>query len=280
MALPRIPKRKKDTHKGDYGRVLIVAGSSGMMGAAIMASQAALRAGAGLVTLVVPESLVNVASALQLCAVVKGVNETEERSLASSASAQILEMRADSLVIGPGLGTHPETAHCVAQLVENVQVPFVLDADGLNAFADAPGRLTLGESPRVLTPHPGELGRILELPKEDIQENRKGFAQEAARRFWAVCILKGHRSIITDGDQTFLNRTGNPGMATGGSGDVLSGIIGTFLSQKFSTIDAARLGTHIHGLAGDIAAQSKGEISLLATDVIDTLPDAFKKWMK
>ena len=280
MVLPRIKKRKKDTHKGDYGRILVVAGSRGMMGAAVLASQAALRSGAGLVTLAVPESLVDVASALQLCAVVKGIEETEEGCIAGIASAQILEMRADALVIGPGLGTHPETAHCVAQLVENVQVPFVLDADGLNAFADASSRLTLGEAPRVLTPHPGELGRVLELPKEDIQQNRKGFAQEAARRFWAVCVLKGHRTVVTDGEQTVLNRTGNPGMATGGSGDVLSGVIGTLLAQGISTFDAARLGTHLHGLAGDIAAQKKGEISLIATDILDCLPDAFKRWTK
>ncbi len=280
MPLPRIRKRKKDSHKGDYGRILIVAGSYGMMGAAVLASQAALRSGAGLVTLAVPDSLVNVASSLQLCAVVKGVGDTGDGSLAGAASAQILEMRADALVIGPGLGTHPETTHCVAQLVENVQVPFVLDADGLNAFAEASGRLTLGEAPRVLTPHPGELGRILELSKEDIQSNRKGFAQEAARRFWSVCVLKGHRTIITDGDKTTLNRTGNPGMATGGSGDVLSGIVGTLLGQGLSTFDAARLGVHIHGLAGDIAAQRKGETSLIATDLLDCLPDAFKKETK
>ncbi len=280
MALPKIPRRKKDTHKGDYGRILVVAGSYGMMGAAVLASQAALRSGAGLVTLAVPDSLVPVASSLQLCSVVQGVEDTGEGALAGSASAQILEMRADALIIGPGLGTHPETAHCVAQLVENVQVPFVLDADGLNAFADASGRLTLGESPRVLTPHPGELGRILEIPKEDIQSNRKGFAQEAARRFWAVCVLKGHRSVITDGEQTVLNRTGNPGMATGGSGDVLSGVIGALLGQGTSTFDAARLGAHIHGLAGDIAAQQKGEISMLATDLLEALPAAFKRWTK
>jgi len=273
--LPHLPHRSPEAHKGDFGRILIVAGSRGMMGAAILASQSSLRSGAGLSVLVVPDTLVPVASSLQVCAVVRGVEDTGGGAHSANAAQEILKMEGDVVVIGPGLGGDPRTRMAVQELVASERRPLVLDADALNAFAEEDTPLTRPGFPRLLTPHPGEMARLLRKSVGEIQSARVQSAQEAAKRFHSVCVLKGHRSVVTDGTQTYVNETGNPGMATGGSGDVLTGVIGALLAQKLSPYDAACLGTHLHGLAGDFAARAKGQISLIATDLIDCLPDAF-----
>jgi NAD(P)H-hydrate epimerase len=270
--MKRLPKRRADSHKGDYGRVLVVAGSPGMCGAAVMAGRAAYRAGAGLVYHCCPERVADVISIKQDCAVVWPFKEDR-------AAAQILDYasRCNVAVIGPGLSQAPAIVDAVREVVPALEIPFVLDADGLNAFQAHPDLLAKGHAPRVLTPHPGEAARLLGKSIADIEGDRRAAASELARRFLAVALLKGHGTLITDGKRLATNRTGNPGMATGGSGDVLAGVIGGLMAQKLAPYDAAVLGAHVHGRAGDLAAKRLGETSLMATDLLDELPRAFRR---
>lgn len=267
----RLPKRRRDTNKGDYGKVLLVAGSRGMAGAATLASEGAYRAGAGLVYISCPVEVADVLSIKQTCAVVKPF---EDRT----AAEQILEYAAgcDVAVIGPGLSRRPAVASAIHEVVNRLEIPFVLDADGLNAFESEPDLLGRGKAQRVLTPHPGEASRLLKMPVSDVQGNRREAAQEIARRFLAVAVLKGHQTVIADGKRAAVNKTGNPGMATGGTGDVLAGVIGALIGQKLAPYEAACLGVEVHGRAGDIAARELGEVSLMATDLLDALPRAFR----
>jgi NAD(P)H-hydrate epimerase len=269
--MKRLPKRKPDTHKGDYGRVLIIAGSRGMAGAAVLASEAAYRAGAGLVYLCCPASIADILSIKQTCGVVWPF---EERS----AVAQILDyaQKCDVAVIGPGLSQAQPIAEAVREVVGAVEIPLVIDADGLNAFEAFPELLGRGQAPRVITPHPGEAARLLKSLPTDIQSDRTAAAKELAERFLSVAVLKGHRTVVADGKQVYVNKTGNPGMATGGSGDVLSGVIGALIGQKLSPYDAACLGVRLHGKAGDLAARKTGQVSLMATDILQALPEAFR----
>jgi NAD(P)H-hydrate epimerase len=267
-----LPKRRADSHKGDYGRLLVIAGSPGMAGAATLASEAAYRAGAGLVYLACPSSIAGILSIKQTCAVVWPFEEKD-------AASQLLEYshRCDAAVIGPGLSRAPAISEAVRQIVGSLQIPFVLDADGLNAFEQDPELLARGKAPRVLTPHPGEASRLLKLTPAALQEDRAKAARELAKRFLAVAVLKGHRTVVTDGTALYLNKTGNPGMAKGGTGDVLAGVIGALLGQKLPPYPAACLGVERHGRAGDLAARALGEVSLMATDLLETLPLAFKR---
>jgi NAD(P)H-hydrate epimerase len=267
-----LPKRKPDTHKGDYGRVLVVAGSPGMAGAAVLAGEAAYRSGAGLVYLAGPARVADILSIKQTCAVVLPFEDAR-------AAEQILEYaaRCTAAVIGPGLSQAAPIADAVREVVTRIEIPFVLDADGLNAFESAPEILTHGKAPRILTPHPGEASRLVKRPVPEIQADREAAAREMARRFLAVTVLKGHRTVVTDGKKTFVNRTGNPGMATGGSGDVLAGMIGALLGQGLPPYDAACLGVELHGRAGDQAARAMGQVSMMATDILDALPRVFRR---
>jgi NAD(P)H-hydrate epimerase len=266
-----LPRRKADTHKGDYGRVLIVAGSPGMAGAATLAGEAAYRSGAGLVTLACPSRVADVLSIKQTCAVVRPFDEKD-------GAETIMEYAAgcDVAVIGPGLSTAPGISAAVREVVNRLEIPFVLDADGLNAFESSTDLLTHGKAPRVLTPHPGEATRLTGLTIDEIQASRESVARGMAKRFLAVTVLKGHRTIVTDGSRICVNRTGNPGMATGGSGDVLAGMIGALIGQKIAPYDAACLAVRLHGKAGDLAAREVGEVSLMATDILAALPRAFR----
>jgi len=270
--MKQLPKRKPDTHKGDYGRVLVVAGSRGMAGAATLAAEAAYRSGAGVVYIACPSALVDVMSIKTTCAVVWPYDE-------ATAVAQLLEYatECDVAVIGPGLSQAPGIAAAVREVVGAIEIPLVLDADGLNAFEAFPELLGRGAAPRVITPHPGEAARLLKSLPSDIQANRAAVAKDLAERFLAIAVLKGYRTIVTDGKQSYVNKTGNPGMATGGMGDVLSGVIGALIGQKLSPYDAACLGVKVHGKAGDLAARKVGQVSLMATDLLQALPDAFRR---
>lgn len=277
--LPRLPKRKFDAHKGDFGRILIVAGSAGMCGAAVLASNSAYRAGAGLVTLGVPETLVPVVGSLQTCAVIRGLPDSGGGALGNGTAQAVRELseEVDVIAIGPGLGRHAETGEEARLSIATVDRPLVIDADALNAFVDHPELLGRGAAPRIFTPHPGELAR---LTGGQVRQDREAWAREAAKRFLGIVVLKGHRTVVTDGAETFLNRTGNPGMATGGTGDVLTGVIAALIGQGLSPWDAARLGVHLHGLAGDLAARKFGQVSLMATDLLEFLPAAIRKESK
>lgn len=295
--LPKIKPRRPDSHKGDYGRILVIAGSTGMTGAAYLCSKAALRAGAGLVTLGMPASLNSIMAVKLTCAMTYPLPETESGTLARAARDKILELsrRFDVAVIGPGLSQHISTKELIVDILEGIDLPIVLDADGLNAIV---GKLSLFKTLQndlVITPHPGEMARLIGLKSAlDIQNNRlkvsKDFinsiqekggkkAGQDIKKNDIVLVLKGKDTIVINRDKLYINPTGNPGMASGGSGDVLSGMIAALIGQGLSAFKAAQLGVYIHGLAGDIAAKEKGQISMIATDIIDHLPDAFNAYL-
>lgn len=263
-----IQEREPGTHKGDYGHALILAGSPGKAGAAILAARAAVRAGAGLVTAAVPESILDVVD----------LGSIESMTLPLRSLEQVLEAVEGKAVLamGPGLGQEPGTAEAIRRIAGEVALPLVLDADGINAFAGRAAELAGRSAETVLTPHPGELGRLLGIPASEVQEDRLAAARRAAVEAEAVVVLKGHRTLVaTPGGEVHVNPTGNPGMASGGTGDVLTGLIAGLLAQGLGALDAARLGVYLHGLAGDLAAARTGEPALAAGDLLTYLPAAF-----
>ncbi len=277
--LPKIADRKPDTHKGDYGRILVLAGSCGMTGAACLCSSAALRAGAGLVTLGIPESLHGIVASKLTCVMTHPLPETHVKTLSELGRQDILDFSElfDVVAIGPGLSQHLETKRLVLWLLQSLNRPVVLDADGINALADNPAILDKIKKQIILTPHPGEMARILGVPSpQEIQSKRLDISRMFVKgRDNVTLVLKGHQTIVMNEEKFSINKTGNPGMATAGAGDVLTGMIAAFLGQNYTPFDAAQLGVYLHGLAGDLAAQEVGEISLLATDVLNKLPKAF-----
>jgi len=275
-----VPPRSPDSHKGTYGRVLIVAGSPGTTGAASLTALGALRGGAGLVTVATPHSVYPVVASQLTEALVHPVSAGEDEGLASAAVDEIRELASgvDVLALGPGLGTAPETVDAIRALLRDAAVPAVVDADGLNALAGALDVLEDAPAPRILTPHPGEMARLMETDTGSIQGDRLGHARTLASDTGATVVLKGHRSVIAapQGDVA-LNPTGNPGMASGGAGDVLTGLVAALLGQSLDPVSAAHLGVFAHGLAGDIASEAVGEIALVAGDLVDHLPDVFAR---
>ena len=282
MDLPGLPKRRPESHKGDCGRVLIVAGSPGMTGAACLTAMGALRGGAGLVTVACPRGVQPVVAAKLTEALTISLPECVEGSVSSAAVAEIEKplARADIVAAGPGLGTAPDTIEFVKRLLPAVARPLVLDADALSALAGGIELLTRRSHPTIITPHPGELARMFGSSVEDIQSDRSAWAVRAAKETGAVCVLKGHGTVVSDGGETHINETGNPGMATGGSGDVLTGLIAALLAQGLGPLGASRLGVYLHGLAGDLAARKLGQFSMIAGDIVDYLPDAFRQHQK
>jgi NAD(P)H-hydrate epimerase len=276
-ALPRLAPRKPDSHKGDFGRALLVGGSQGMAGAIALAGMAALRSGAGLVRLATPSACQATVAAFEPSAMTIPLACDGEGRIALAALPMLVEMakEATALALGPGLGRSDELVEVVARLYQELAQPMVVDADGLNALARRAAVLERSGGPRVLTPHPGEFGRLIGRDAVPTAE-RESLARAFAKRTGAVVVLKGHQTVITDGQRVALNATGNPGMATGGTGDVLTGIITALLCQRLAPYDAARLGAHVHGLAGDLAASELGEVGMIAGDLVRFLPTAWQ----
>ena len=272
-----IPRRAADAHKGTFGKVLVIAGSVGMTGAAALTSMAALRSGAGMVMLGLPESLNPIAEVKLTEVMTTPLPETEARSLSTAALERIEELLtwADVVALGPGLSRHPDTFDLVHHLLPRLEHPAVVDADGLNAIARDPEVLSRIRGPLVLTPHAGELARLsdIEIPLET--NDRIGAVRSLAEKHDLVGVFKGAPTLIA-GPQggLYINTTGNPGMATAGTGDVLTGMIAGFLAQGCSPIDAARLGVFLHGLAGDVIVERMGEWSLAAGDLLDGIAEA------
>jgi hydroxyethylthiazole kinase-like uncharacterized protein yjeF len=272
-----LAEREPGSHKGDYGHVLIVAGSPGKAGAAILAARAAVRSGAGLVTAAVPEPVVQTVD-------LGSIESMTLALLAAGAAGQIAEEAVGAvldaaegktvLALGPGLGQEAATAAAIRRIVLECPLPLVLDADGLNAFAGRAAELAARRAETILTPHPGELGRLLGISTAQIQEDRVAAARGAAEETGAIVVLKGHLTLVASGTAVFVNPTGNPGMATGGSGDVLTGLIAGLLAQGLDALDATVLAVYLHGLAGDLAAGRLGEMALAAGDLIEILPAA------
>lgn len=274
--LPELPPRKPESHKGDYGRALLIGGSQGMAGALAMAGLACLRSGAGLVTLATPSVCQPTVAAMEASFMTLPLPGDDEGRM-TIAAFETLEPFLDSataVALGPGLGRSPQLVDLVGRLYRQVKQPMVVDADALDALARQTVSPQAG-GPRILTPHPGEFARL--IARESIPlDQRESLAANFAQRMGVVLVLKGHRTVITDGTRLALNTTGNPGMATGGSGDTLTGILTALLCQQLEPYDAARLGCHVHGLAGDLAAAELGQVAMIASDLTRYLPTAWQ----
>ncbi len=304
--VPRLPQRAADSHKGTFGRILVIGGSRGMLGAPALVGRGALRSGAGLVSLAVPASIQLHVATLCPCATSIPLPETRAGMIAPARSRKLLEERGflhatpdgtapDALVIGPGIGQAPgDYGRRLWELIDafrmTVRVPTVIDADALNLTGRSSRKNPAGWDARphlrtIITPHPGELARMHGVTTRKIQGDRIHFAVRTATMMSAslqpgqeppVVVLKGAGTVVTDGRRAYVNKTGNPGMATGGSGDVLAGVIAALLGQKMTSFDAAVCAVHYHGLAGDLAARQLGEVSVIASDLPDYLPAAFQ----
>jgi len=284
MEIPKLLTREPDTQKNDYGRIFVVAGSKGMVGAALMAAEAALRSGAGYVKIGMPWQLAELAASnpYTICAVSAGFPATEEASLAIVGKTKILAAAEgfDITAIGPGLSTHPQTQELVCQLLPELKTALVIDADALNAIARHPevlGKLSKERGLPILTPHGGEFARLAGLNERPTPQERETLCKKFAKQHGLVCILKGNMSVISDGERIHLNTTGNPGMATAGTGDVLTGVISALRGQGYDSFDAAVLGCYLHGMAGDMAAEELGQWGMTAHDILLRLPRAFRK---
>jgi NAD(P)H-hydrate epimerase len=271
-----VPARTADSHKGDFGRVLVVAGSTGRTGAAHLAAQGALRSGAGLVTVATPRSCQPVVASMGPEYMTEPLDETTAGTVEFAALERVLDVSADVIAVGPGLGQAPGTAAFVHGLLERAGLPLVLDADALNSFASDPDRLMGRDGVDVvITPHPGEMARLLNVATEAVQHDRLRYAREFAAAHRVHVVLKGHRTIIaTPEGRAFVNLTGNAGMATGGTGDVLTGMIAAWFAQLLDAEAACTLAVYLHGSAGDLAEADEGEVALTAGDVVGRLGDA------
>ncbi|MFB3853659.1 MAG: NAD(P)H-hydrate dehydratase [Vicinamibacterales bacterium] len=271
-----IEPRAAESHKGDFGHVLIVAGSLGKTGAAHLAAVGALKSGAGLVTVATPRSVVPIVAALGAEYMTYPLAETTAGTVAAEAIEDVLALQRDVIAVGPGLGTDPSTREFVRALVEASGVPLVLDADALNAFADEPLALSASEGRNIIvTPHPGEMARLTGLTTTEIQGDRIAAARRLATTRHLFVVLKGYRTIVAaPSGSVSINTTGNPGLATGGTGDVLTGVIAAWLAQLLDAEGACRLGVYLHGAAADLAEADVGEIALTAGDVVERLGDA------
>ena len=273
-----LPTRDPRAHKTSVGRVLVVGGAAGLTGAVVLAARAAMRAGAGYVQCAIPASLLNVFAMQLLEPMALPMPETASRSLGADALEPILELarRADVLAIGCGMSRDPVSAELARRLVDESPCPMVIDADALDALGDDRRRIPRrGNSERVMTPHLGEMSRLTGLDTAALEAGRIDRAREWAERWQSVLVLKGAPTVVAAPDgKAMVNPTGNPGMATAGSGDVLTGIIAALIAQGVQVLDAAQLGVYVHGMAGDLAALERGQMSLIASDLIDATPRA------
>ena len=290
-----IPERQRYSHKGDYGHVLVIAGSRGKTGAAFMCAKACLRSGAGLVTIGVPESLLDVFQSRVTEEMTLPLPDRGDGTLSSKALEKILEFlseKADVLAIGPGISVTDDTKKLVRELLLNSTAPAVIDADAINSLEGNKQVLKKARSPIILTPHAGEMARLLSVQRSafsvqrqktlnyelqnEIEGDRINTAISFAKETGTYLVLKGVPTVIAVPEgRVFINPTGNSGMASAGTGDVLTGMLSGFLGQGLNPLEASILGVYMHGLAGDIAAKSKGEHSLIASDIIDSIPEAF-----
>ncbi len=287
--VPALPPRGRNAHKGTFGTVLVVGGSPGMIGAPALTALSALRGGAGLVMMALPASIQPFAAVLSPCATSVRLPVDVAGELSAEAPETLADAsgRADVLAVGPGLG-RGEVQQAVVRTALGLDHPVVLDADGLNNLSTLDNWPSRVNGPLVLTPHPGEMSRLTGASIGEIQSDRQRAALEAVRR-WSegrpgspplVCVLKGAGTIVTDGRRVYVNTTGNPGMATGGTGDVLTGLIAALIGQGLEPFDAAVLGVYLHGDAGDAVAARASDVALIATDLIGELPQAFRRLMR
>lgn len=276
--LPSLAPRRPDSHKGDYGRALLVGGSRGMAGAIGLSGMAALRSGAGLVTVAVPDVCQATVAGYEPCYMTVGLPSDAAGRIASGAEATVVTLAAAATVValGPGLGRSAALDQLVGSLYQNLTQTMVVDADALNALAGNRALLPAPGGPRILTPHPGEFARLMGGQPPAGTKPRQ-WAMELAGHCGVVVVLKGHRTLVTDGTMATEGTTGNPGMATGGSGDVLTGVITALVCQGMTPVDAAQLAVHVHGRAGDLAAAQLGQVGMIARDLLLHLPQALRE---
>jgi ADP-dependent NAD(P)H-hydrate dehydratase len=267
--LPTLPARPTDGNKGTFGRVLIMAGSRGMSGAAALAGLGALRGGAGLVYVALPREIQAIVAGIEPSFLTLGCPASIEGQFTEDALLRLEPQfsSCNAMACGPGWGQSEELQHMLGWLLQNVHLPMVVDADGLNLLAGNLEWLGASKAPRILTPHPGEFARLLESDVAAVQANRVELAVEFAARHHVILVLKGAGTVITDGQRVAINPTGNSGMATGGTGDVLTGLITALLAQGLAPFEAAQLGVYLHGLAGDLAAAELSQPGLIASDL-------------
>ena len=274
------PRRKPDTHKGDYGHIFVLAGSLGFSGAAVLCANSAMRSGAGLVTLGVPEGVYSIIAKKAYPEVmVRPLAETKDKTLSLKAYPAIMSLieKTDVLAIGPGLSRNPQTQKLIRRIISNIHKPMVIDADALNALSGNLEILRINPNLKILTPHPGEFSRLSGAPRVYIQKNRETLAKKFAYDYNIILVLKGHNTVVASPNKLYVNKTGNPGMATAGSGDVLTGIISALLGQGLNGFSAAKTGAYLHGLAGDLAAKEKTQAALIASDIIENIPEGIKR---
>lgn len=279
---PIIPKHTVSAHKGLCGKVFVLAGSMGMIGAATLCSESALRVGAGLVTLGIPETLNHIMEVKLTEVMTLPLPQTPDTSLSQQGYEKIMSFCESMAVVamGPGIGRNTDTSELIKKLITHLRIPMVIDADAIFALASSPDVLKHKKAPAVITPHPGEMAHLLGITIDEVQNNRIVVAQNFAKEYDTTVVLKGSRTIIAASDgQIWINPTGNQGMATAGCGDVLTGMIGGLMAQGLSSTDASRLGVFLHGLAGDIKAREKGYLSLIASDVSSGISEAIKEMM-
>jgi len=276
-----IEPRPAESNKGNYGHVLVVGGSLGKSGAGAMAGMAVLRAGAGLSTVATAKLVLPTVAGFHPELMTEPLPETDAGTISTKAQARIEELAKGKtvLAIGPGISRDPQTAELVRSLVAGLRVPMVLDADGLNAFEGRAGELKGAGRTLVITPHPGEMARLVGCTIADVQKDRLGVARKFAREHELIVVLKGHRTLVVQPDgEAWVNTTGNPGMATGGTGDILTGMVAGMIAQHLTSAFLAVLAAvHLHGLAGDVMREKVGEHSLVATDLLQGLPEAFRR---
>jgi len=281
MQLPTLLlRRKKNVHKNTFGHVLILAGSRQMLGAAALCGLSSLRSGSGLVTIGIPKSL-NIALQKKIPSEIMTFTlpETNEQSLSSSSFSLIKRnySKYSVIAIGPGLSTNKSTQKLIVKIIESSPIPLVIDADALNMLQKNTNILNKTLIDKVLTPHPGEMSRLIGVKKDFLENNGKKVCENFTKETNCTLLLKGYRTIVAcKGKRTYINKTGNSGMATAGSGDVLTGIIAAFIAQGLSGFDAAKLGAYVHGMAGDTAVRSGSKTSMIASDIINKIPNILK----
>ena len=277
--MPKLSARRADAHKGDFGKVCIIAGSTGFSGAAAIAAKSALRSGCGLVRLAIPRSILPIVAAIEPCYTTIPLAEDSSGKISAKAVDTLLKaaQENDIIAFGPGVGTANGVKAVLENLLRLDGVRLVIDADGLNNLAALPDWPNICKANVILTPHPGEMKRLWDaLLRKPMPADRETITVEFANVAKAVIVLKGHNTVVADTEKIYVNTTGNPGMATAGCGDVLTGVVAALCGQGLNNFDASVLAVYVHGLAGDLAARDKGQISLIATDIMDYLPQAFR----
>ena len=273
-----IINRNEDSHKGIYGRVGVIAGSKGMTGAPFLSSSSALRTGSGLVYTMVPKCISEIMQIKSVEAIVKPFEDNGD-GFSKSSIKEILDYSKtlDVIALGPGLGIDQDRIELVSQILQKADCPIVLDADAINCIGENKEVLISRRPRTVLTPHMGEFSRLIGVDIETIKSNREKYSMEFSKIYGVVLVLKGNKTIVCDGDNIYINSTGNAGMATAGSGDVLTGMIASLIGQGIECFKAAKLGVYLHGLAGDIVKEEKGEYGMIASDIVSSIPFAIKK---